>query len=292
MQRKTNIQLAEMFAKRCYKRRTIKSKGTRNTYQQSFKQFFEWCEKKDIDRRHPTVDHANEYLRERSQLVGQKAVDKDRQAIQKFLQNQKILASDQRLDASIKSSQEQKLESRAYSPLEAQLVIQALSERDALSVQIACEAGLRAHELLSIARPTEQPADIREHRVNHLKFRGDSIVYTVIGKGGLKREVALPEKLAQRLEERRIDRIVKRVDRKIGYDMRYDLSGGNALSKAFTKASIEAVGYSSGLHGMRHTYAQERERELLAQHNEKTAHLVVSRELGHFRDDIVDAYLR
>ena len=49
----------------------------------------------------------------------------------------------------------------------------------------------------------------------------------------------------------------------------------------------------TGAHGVRHTYAQERVIELQRQHYRfEDAKEVVSQEMGHFRADIIDTYLR
>jgi uncharacterized protein YoaH (UPF0181 family) len=71
------------------------------------------------------------------------------------------------------------------------------------------------------------------------------------------------------------------------------LGAGQALSQAFSKASQTTFGDSNGLHGVRHSYAQERMRELQAlgkSYDQSIA--IVSQELGHFRPDITEVYLR
>ena len=86
-----------------------------------------------------------------------------------------------------------------------------------------------------------------------MKFAGrNGVVYTVVGKGGLVREVLLPHRLAERLEERRLDAPERIVDRGVRYLQRYDLGGGHAFSTSFSRASIEALGKSRGAHGLRH----------------------------------------
>ena len=78
-----------------------------------------------------------------------------------------------------------------------------------------------------------------------MKFAGrDGVVYTVVGKGGLVREVLLPHRLAERLEARRLDPPERVVDRGVRYLQRYDLGGGHAFSTSFSRASIEALGKS------------------------------------------------
>ena len=95
-----------------------------------------------------------------------------------------------------------------------------------------------------------------------MKFTGrDGAVYTVVGKGGLVREVLLPHRLAERLEERRLDAPAPVVDRGVRYLQRYDVGGGQAFSASFSHASMAALGKSRGAHGLRHGYAQSRMRE-------------------------------
>ena len=82
-------------------------------------------------------------------------------------------------------------------------------------------------------------------------------------------------------------------DRGIVYRQHYDLGGGNAWSKSFSEASTRALGRSHGAHGLRHSYAQERMAELQScGFDYAAAREIVSQELGHFRGDVVEVYLR
>jgi integrase len=128
-----------------------------------------------------------------------------------------------------------------------------------------------------------------------MKFSGireTTISYTVHGKGGLIREVRIPIPLAQRLERTRLTeaRIVK--DRGINYQQLYGIGGGQPWSKSVSAASKGALGWSNGAHGLRHTYAQERMAVLQRQLTRKQALAVVSQEMGHFRPEITEVYLR
>ncbi|MDF5193233.1 site-specific integrase, partial [Vibrio parahaemolyticus] len=72
----------------------------------------------------------------------------------------------------------------------------------------------------------------------------------------------------------------------------YNIAGGHKFSDAFSKASSRALGYSNGAHGLRHSYAQNRY-EQLANHFERIDVMtIISQELGHFRPDITEVYLR
>jgi len=107
------------------------------------------------------------------------------------------------------------------------------------------------------------------------------------------REVCLPRELAERLEEARLDEPKDVVDRGIEYQTRYDIGGGNAWSASFTRASERELGYSTGAHGLRHSYAQERVDELQGRgFRYPDALATVSQEMGHFRPDITEVYLR
>ena len=115
----------------------------------------------------------------------------------------------------------------------------------------------------------------------------------VIGKGGLCREVILPQNLADKLETTRLDSAHTVYDRGIRYQQHYAIGGGKRWSDSFSKAADRALGWSTGAHGVRHTYAQERVIELQQQHYRfEDAKEVVSQEMGHFRADIIDTYLR
>ncbi|MCV5948099.1 site-specific integrase, partial [Escherichia coli] len=112
------------------------------------------------------------------------------------------------------------------------------------------------------------------------------------GKGGLSREVQIPNHLAEKLEERRLDTPQQLSDRGVNYESHYNIAGGHKFSDAFSKASSRALGYSNGAHGLRHSYAQNRY-EQLANHFERIDVMtIISQELGHFRPDITEVYLR
>ena len=72
-----------------------------------------------------------------------------------------------------------------------------------------------------------------------------------------------------------------------------DIGGGQRWSNSFSAASERTMGRSTGAHGLRHSYAQERMREL-----QRTGMLrdraleTVSQEMGHFRPEITETYLR
>ena len=271
---------------------TLRSVGTIRNYEQSLTRVSEFLQKNSLgDLRSLTPEKAISYLEIRGQEVGQKTVDMERQAIQCMMQNvTQKLAPTEKLPV-VKSEQAQILNSRAYSKQQVEMIAAAQTEKNAFSTQIAYAAGLRAHELLTITRTTEKPADARPSL--DTKFSGrDGIIYTVTGKGGLTRNILLPANLAIQLENRRLEtRTV--ADRGVFYQQRYDISGGNRWSSSFTAASQRTLGWSSGAHGVRHSYAQERMSELQKAGMTRDASLeIVSQEMGHFRPEITETYLR
>ena len=107
------------------------------------------------------------------------------------------------------------------------------------------------------------------------------------------REVCVPEDLAGRLEAVRLEAPQRVTDRGIHYQQHYRIGGGQAWSQSFSDASRTVLGWSTGAHGLRHGYAQRRMDELQAHgHCYSDAREIVSQELGHFREDITEVYLR
>lgn len=264
----------------------LQSQGTERNYEQSLKGCAEFLQEnrmgslRDLD-----TDKAMAYLEARSQEVSQKTLDMDRQAMQAVL--------GEKLDV-VKSELDTTLSSRAYTPEQAALVAEAQSDKHSLATQIAENAGLRAHELLTLLPVEKRAADThRDYRDDRFAGRENVAIYTVEGKGGLCREVAIDRDLAAKLEERRLDEPKTTYDRGIGYEQHYDLGGGKQWSDSFRKAAERELGWSEGAHGLRHEYAQERMNTLQEiGYNYQEALEVVSQEMGHFRPEITEVYLR
>ena len=238
-----------------------------------------------------TPAKADAYLRSRAGDLGQKALDGQRLALQKYLVQVRGFLSEGRRFQVVHSLKPTHREGRAYARHQVPMVAARQNARNALATLVAYAAGLRAHELLTLARPDERPPDVRPAR--RAKFDGRAGTdYTVVGKGGLVRLVRIPDDLAARLEERRLDEAVRVTDREIRYLSRYDIGGGEAWSRSFSRASTSALGWSRGAHGLRHSYAQERMAELQRVLRYDDALEVVSQELGHFRPGITREYLR
>ena len=281
---------AVALSKAMYNSGRLASLGTSHSYEASLRLAAEWLKRNGRGSLvELTPKAAKQYLNERAALIGQKTLDRDRQALQAVLRATGKFSEKNRLPV-IKAVKQQVLVSRNYTAEQWRLVIEHQTPRNALSTELAAAAGLRAHELFTLRPSEEQPMSDRP--ADPAKFR-PGIRYTVIGKGGLIREVSIPHSLAERLEAHRLDEAVIRVDRKIHYTSYYDIGAGQAWSQSFTQASKVVLKFSNGGHGLRHTYAQERHRELQVLLGAiDRAKAVVSQEVGHFRPEITDTYLR
>ena len=283
---KTSFRSSGAQAQHAARSLDLQSQGTERNYEQALSGVAQFIKEERLgDLRGLNKETAERYLEMRSQEVGQKTLDLDRQAMQAVI-GEKL--------AVVKSEQSQTLESRAYTSEQAQMVASAQSEKHSLATQIAENAGLRAHELLSLKPVSERPADThREYRDDRFSGRENVAIYTVEGKGGLCREVALDKSLAEKLENRRLDEPKTVYDRGIGYTTQYDLGGGKQWSDSFSKASERELGWSNGAHGLRHEFAQERMNTLQGSGYEyREALEIVSQEMGHFRPEITEVYLR
>lgn len=271
----------------------IPSLGTVRNYEDGLKSVAQYCIDNRITLRELTPEEAIIYLECPSEEVGQSALNKERQAIEKMMWHvTHRLEPDQNLPV-IKSEHEQILRSRAYPKAQVELIINAQAARNSLATELAYSAGLRAHELLTLLPVTERIADKRPALDTKFAAR-EGVRYTVQGKGGLVREVLIPEHLAQQLEAVRMDEPQLITDRRIYYQQYYAINGGNRWSSSFTNASKRALGWSNGAHGVRHSYAQERmvELQVMCGLSRDDALKTVSQEMGHFRPSITEIYLR
>jgi integrase len=291
---KSEKQAASVMKEMQGKGNVIESVGTARNYEQSLKTCCDYLKEFKLGSlREMTPEKANTYLELRAQECSQKTIDMDRQALQAMMQHvTHELKETDKLDV-IKSSVETVESSRSYTPEQVNAIIQHQTEHHALSTQLCYESGLRAHELHTL-RPSGEvnpsPRDVHQDKFSHLPK--ESQTYTVEGKGGLIREVQIPNHLAEKLEERRLDTPQQISDRGVNYESHYNIAGGHKFSDAFSKASSRALGFSNGAHGLRHSYAQNRY-EQLANHFERIDVMtIISQELGHFRPDITEVYLR
>ena len=270
----------------------LSSVGTVRNYEERLSVVAQYANAKlNVGLRDLTVDQAHQYLADRAVEIGQKTLDMERQAIQSMMQNvTNKLSNSDKLDV-IKSEHQQILSSRSYTAEQAQIIVNSQTERNALATQISHSAGLRAHELHTLQRLGERTPDPRP-ALKEKFFGRTGERYTVVGKGGLIREVLIPKDLAERLEERRFEHPQQIVDRGVNYSTHYNINGGNRWSSSFNSASNRSLGWSGGAHGLRHSYAQERMSELKKSMPYEKALEVVSQEMGHFRANITEVYLR
>ena len=263
----------------------IHSLGTARGYEQALKGFADYLRQHRLgDLRSASEEEARHYLAERSGIVGQKTLDLDRQAIQIHL--------GQKLEI-VSSSKESTLSTRSYTPAQVERIAHAQSEANSLATRLAYHAGLRAHELLTL-RPDSERLASGHRQWSAERFTGrEGDRYTVVGKGGLVREVVLSRELATALEARRLEEPRLVVDRGVRYSQHYDIGGGRTWSQSFSSASKRELGFSNGGHGLRHSYAQERMNELQQQGMRyDQAKATVAQEVGHFDKDTTEAYLR
>lgn len=271
----------------------IRSVGTVRNYEQALRNVATELARNGESLKDLTLERMVSYLDIRANEVGQSALNMERQAVQSMMQHVTgALAPNERLPV-VKTRLEESLESRAYTREQVALIVECQSERNALATEIAHAAGLRAHELYTLRPAEERAADVRPALDSKWEGREDSVTYTVVGKGGLTREVEITPELVERLEDRRLDAPERVTDRGVNYEKLYDIGAGQAWSQSFSNASKEALGWSEGAHGLRHSYAQERMSELQELgYTRETALETVSQEMGHFRPEITETYLR
>jgi integrase len=265
---------------------TICAVGTFRNAKQQLIQYLRWRQFNDLrsDTQDRLIDITS-YLEELSESMQQKGLDQARQSLAKIFH------------VSIPHCQSQVatiLSTRSYSEDEVRLVIARMSRRNAISTMIAFSGGVRAHELATIRRVSESsPSPHREWDKQLFFALSDYVTFVVTGKGGLRRRIALPAPLAELIEQYRLPDLKRVCDRSVFYDMFYDLGFGQALSQSFSDASRSALGESTGLHGLRHSYAKRRTHQMkLAGLDLPRIQLIISQELGHFRPSITNAYYR
>lgn len=291
---KSEAQAASVIKEVQGKGNAIESVGTARNYEQALKTCCDYLKEHKLGGlRDLTPEQAKSYLEIRATENSQSTIDMDRQAIQCMMQHVTgQLSSKETLDV-VKSEKETIESSRSYTPEQVKAITEHQTERHALSTEICHQAGLRAHELYTL-RPSGEvapsPRDIHPDKFSHQP--SSTQTYTVTGKGGLTREVHLPNTLANRLEQYRLNEPQQVTDRGIHYTTHYNVAAGHRFSDAFSKASERALGYSNGAHGLRHSYAQDRYEQLANHFPREDVMRIISQELGHFRPEITEVYLR
>lgn len=264
----------------------INSLGTKRDYKNCVKLYLDWRSDRNLPS--DTQDKKSdllEFLEECSEYYQQKTLCQMRMALDKvFLKKLPY----------VKSLLDTVRNSRDYQLNEVLRLINNVTEKNAISILLCFYSGFRAHELCAIKRLDEgERTTSRKWTHEIFAHENNYLIYLVIGKGGLCRLVCIPTDIAETLESRRLPHTKRIHDREINYEMRYDIGYGQALSQCFTRASKKVLGWSTGLHGLRHAYTKNRVRKLMRNgYSFDSASRIVSQELGHFRASIVGCYLR
>lgn len=264
----------------------IASLGTARDYCSCINCYLEWLNDNDIPvHEQDHKQHMIAYIEECAEIYSQSTLNQHRQALANVFQIKNI--------PQVKASKLRDYASRSYIWNEIKEIIKHQDDKNSLSTLIAYSAGLRAHELVTLRLASELPrSDRRAWREDLFSGCGDSVIYVVTGKGGLRRYVALPRYLSIALERSRTEP-TSVFDRHIKYLKIYNIGFGQAFSQAFTRASKKALGLSHGAHGLRHSYVKRRISKLLELgYSLSDAMLVVSQEVGHFRPLITTCYMR
>lgn len=272
----------------------LSSVGTVRNYEQALTRVAEYVKAERLGHlREITPEQAVTYLEQRGEQVGQSTLNMERQALQCMMRNVTNKLEQNQTLTVVKSELAEITKARAYTPDQINAITDRMTEKNALPAQICHAAGLRTHEIHTL-RPIGEvkPSDRPAHNDKFSGRNGES--YTVTGKGGLIREVVIPTELANRLETHRMEQTERITDRGVHYDRAYNLNGGQKLSDSFSAASQRALGFSHGIHGLRHSYAQERMGELMRESHlpYSASKLIISQELGHQRPEITEVYLR
>lgn len=264
----------------------IKSTGSIRNYQACIKLFLDWCLINSIPpERASSLLILEAYLGEKSEVYKQKTLDQHRMALN-FAYSKKLKF--------VKSLLDTVLNTRAYSLNQVAEITNEMEEQNTISILLCYFCGLRAHELCTLQRFDEgERTDTRTWSSELFQSIDNFSIYLVSGKGGLIRQVAIPNELVVALEKFRLDVPRKIRDRKIFYYINYDIPYGHKLSQRFSRASFSKLGFSNGLHGLRHSYTKNRIRTLLkVGFDYEDAKLIVSQEIGHFRASIIGCYMR
>lgn len=157
---------------------------------------------------------------------------------------------------------------RAYSCAQVELIAEMQDEANALSTRLVLSAGVSASELLSLARLDDRrilsPDSVAPVSPNRFAGRGPHVLYSVLGRKSLAREVAVSTTLVPALEARRRARPRTVVERGVSVRSYYDLVGGQNFYLTFVRDSTHELGWSGGIEGLRRLYARQRMAQLAA----------------------------
>jgi integrase len=267
-------------------KKPIISIGSERDYKSCMVQFLAWRWHMELPVNGPYMQQEMlEYLEDQSEVLLQSTLDQHRQALQLVFTVQ---------FTPVQSIRNSVLRGKDLTKSEIEKIITTQTDKMALSTLVCLDAGLRASELLTL-----QPIDIqtpsqgRSWRIDLFSAREKYSEFTVHGKGGLLRRVAIDNRLVDELNAYKNTASNPRTDRGIHRTSAFDLAGGQSFSQSFSKASEAAIGYSLGAHCLRHIWAKNRFFDLRnSGKSAKTAMHIVSQESGHFRPEITLTYLQ
>lgn len=262
----------------------IASVATEKKYYGCIKNFFIWCRKNNHSTSKVTAHIAEQFLQSKSFECVQKTIDAYRQAISL------VFDIKPHYIASAKSSL---LTPRAYLQTQITHLLKVASPTLNFSIRLAAATGMRSIELDTISRISDISESEREWLPERFFGRESDVIYVVIGKGGLRRCIRVPPALSLELEDSRLPAATRKTQREIHYKKRYSIVGGHNFSQQFSRLSIQEFGWSTGGHGLRHRYAQDRIMFLQREgFTYQYALKIVAQELGHFSSQNTLAYMR
>jgi integrase len=265
-------------------RHVIVSVGTLRSFQQCLLEFLRWRVDKGTGIDAPVIRaELDEYLLQESARWRQKTVDQHRQALSLI-----FCVMLTHFEAEVPTI----TAGRAYSQQEMELIASRQALQNALGTRLAFRAGLRAAELYELREADELQREAnRPWRSDLFAGLSDGVVYRTVGKGGLARSVWIPQELHRELQTRRLKTPVMIIDRKVRRVVHFKIGGGQSLSQSFSSTSGLVLGFSNGIHGCRHGYAQSRLETLLEMGFMPIDCLeIISQEMGHLRCDISLVY--
>lgn len=265
-------------------RALITSLGTARNYQQCVKDFLEWrlAAGVGVDVVACRLEIEN-YLAGEGKRWRQKTLDQHRQALALV-----FCVTLPAFDSDIPTY----VDGRAQTHAEVSAIAARQCPRHSLSTHSLFQSGMRAVEMYELREVHElAPTADRPWRGDLFAGFPDGVPFSTTGKGGLVRLVWIPSALAAAIREVRLDEPREVTDRKIKRHYVFDVGGGQNLSESFTQASKRALGYSLGIHGLRHAFAQRRLETLLGLKFPVIDALeIVSQSVGHLRSEISLAY--
>ncbi len=173
------------------------------------------------------------------------------------------------------------------------------SPKSQLATQIILESGCRTQDLASLRLNSENPiTNARISKLHSDRFAGreEWVKVNFIGKGGHEYISTINPETAKALEQNRLTNprdFRERKQENVVTKQYYDLPAGKILSTQWSRAADHALGLKRGLHGLRHTFAQERLKDMQrAGMVWEKALECVSQQMGHYRASEVKTYLR